>query len=556
MDSFFQSIKPYLDYISKIELVLKAFYFVVVMCLGRGVLAIVRWANEYKYRLLPIDEATKQSMKYYVPTRAQDTIPVAEEMYNEEVHSQNRKKEEVLYEKNLVSYFIKSEFGNKDKKDYIILADSGMGKTTFLIKLFKKYYFKIRRHQIVVTSLNDTEVLDKIKEIKWPEKTILLMDALDEDREAAKDCQNRVNQIIDATAYFYKVIITCRTQFLPADIRLYRDNKVMGVGEKETEFERLYISFFTDQEIQEYLNKKYKGYKRRDKRMRAEKIIKRCPDLMMRPMLLAYVDDLSDDANKKYVYIYEIYQEMVNKWIGREYKNKQQRQHLRAFSTELAVCQYEAGTDDIDIEKLNSLCQHYGIDFRNHVTKARSLLNRNANGAYKFAHRSIMEFFLAEKAFQDADFEGRVRSKDFTGYDMLRTFLTEMKEKEFCDMQTYENKILKNRKYSYYQLDDINLSNYVIENCEFRECIFYKCNMKNIKFINTVFMEVKIVRSDLQNVDLNAAQLRGICIKYSNLEGARLKNADLRNADLEGTNLSGADLSGANLEWCIMDKAI
>lgn len=584
MDSLFRFIETYWDEIQEITFIFKVVYFAVVAVGVRWILVLIDWVNEYKYRLLRIDKETKQSMKYYVPTRAQNTVPVAEEMNRGGENGQDKKK--ALYEKNLVSFFIKQEFKNKDIQYYIILADSGMGKTTFLIKLFKRYYFKLRIRKIAIASLNSTKTLDRIENIKHPEKTILLLDAMDEDREAVKNFQNRLTQVCDATEQFYKVVITCRTQFFPNDLPLYVEEGGLRTRHDEIEFRILYISFFSDQEIHKYLNRKYKKRKERKKRERAEKIVKNCPYLIVRPMLLAYIDELLVDVEKKYESIYEIYHELVNKWIEREYRDEQRRKHLRDFSTELALQKFEADTDDIDIKEVNDLCRKYGISIDSRrAAKARSLLNYNADGAYKFAHRSIMEFLLAEKAFRDENFRKKVVLEGFKGYDMFQTFLSEMSAAYFRGMLKKE-KVLKYGEFFYYQLHNIDFSNAVIKNCIFYECSFYECNIKNARFSNmnlqnenmqdagvcgnrlencsffqcdmrnTEFKQIVLKNVNIQDTDLSGCQLVGIGLKNSHLVGNIFRRADINHADLEGTNLSGSDLREANLEWTILRRTV
>lgn len=48
-------------------------------------------------------------------------------------------------------------------------------------------------------------------------KTILLLDALDEDVLAAEDLKSRLNSLVRATFRYKTVILTCRTQFFPSE---------------------------------------------------------------------------------------------------------------------------------------------------------------------------------------------------------------------------------------------------------------------------------------------------------------------------------------------------
>ena len=68
----------------------------------------------------------------------------------------------------------------------------------------------------------------------------------------------------------------------------------------------------------------------------------------------------------------------------------------------------------IKVSEIQKNCEEYGIQLSDLEAKSRSLLNRNANGIYKFAHKSILEFILAKKAIKDAQFRKViVRRNDF-----------------------------------------------------------------------------------------------------------------------------------------------
>lgn len=95
-----------------------------------SVLRLKLKGNQYKYLNLVVDSQTKQSMKCYVPTRAQDIDPCDEDKND-------------FFCVELIPFFIKQVFKDSDGQYFIILADSGMGKTTFLLRLFFEYYKKI-----------------------------------------------------------------------------------------------------------------------------------------------------------------------------------------------------------------------------------------------------------------------------------------------------------------------------------------------------------------------------------------------------------------------------
>ena len=249
-----------------------------------------------------------RSMRYYIPTRAQEVDPCDDVCTTDSFI-------------NLIPFFINEVFKNSDTQYFVILADSGMGKTTFLLKLFFEYYKKLlKKHDIVFIPLSLDSSIEGIRGIQNKPNTILLLDGLDEDRYAIEDYNKRIKDICSETELFYKVIISCRTQFFPDNNSEpgHTDRIRFGVGKKSVEFIKYYISLFNEKEIYIYLSKKYNPIFEKDKIMRSQKVIKNCPELMVRPMLLAYIDDLIEDKEKEYNYVYEIYDQLVYSWIERE----------------------------------------------------------------------------------------------------------------------------------------------------------------------------------------------------------------------------------------------
>lgn len=481
--------------------------------------------NQFKYLNIPIDNQTKKSMRYYVSTRVQDIDPCTKEEY---INCSSVK---------VIPFFIKKVFKDSTEKYFIILADSGMGKTTFLLKLFLKYYKKIfRRYNIVLVALSLDCAITKIREVKNKPNTILLLDSFDEDSQAMENYINRLKEICNETELFYKVIMTCRTQFFSnSDSEPKNTGKIkFGVGNKSVNFIKYYISPFSDKEIKKYLRKKYNIIFERKKIIKSKKIIANCPKLMVRPMLLSYMDDLIKDTEKEYNHVFEIYHELVSKWIERE---AIENEILYQFSEEIAKHMYSKKTVYITQDEIDKLCNKYNIQLKSIEAKSKSLLNRNSDGIYKFAHKSILEYFLAMIALNNIEFRRTININGFDGYEMTKIFLDEMGV-------VYTQNILKKNKielisgfFSFFPLTDIDFSKKKIVGCDFEGCRFVRIN-----FLNTVFENVKFI-----NASLSEASFLGADLTKTNLMGANLIRADLRVADLREVNLMKADLTCANL---------
>lgn len=561
--------------LSNIDSILNILFAILSVCafiggLIVGVLQLKLKRNQYKYLNLVADRQTKQSMKYYVPTRAQDIDP------NTEEDSQS------AITKKLVPFFIDEIFNKSDDQYFIILADSGMGKTTFLLSLFFKYYKKIfRKFNIAFVPLALDCSIEKIRQVNKKSATILLLDGFDEDQYAMEDYANRLIEICNETELFYKVIITCRTQFFSdcdSEPKYIGGKIKFGVGKKSIVFKKYYISPFNNKEVDLYLKKKYNIILERNKIERSKKIIANCPKLIVRPMLLAAIDDLIMDERKNYDYAYEIYSELVSKWIERESIDDKL---LYDFSEKIAENMFLCKTTYIEEREIENLCKKYNIQINTVEAKSRSLLNRNANGKYKFAHKSILEYFIAVKAYNDFEFRKRITQSGFLGYDVAKFFLGEM-DTIYLEEILQGNPIeLNSYNFSCLQFPNVNLSNIIIKNCSFERCNLSNANFKRTKLINVNFggsqlinanfkdsylKDIKFRRTNLRetsfreasliDVKFDAVYLDKISFKEAYLSKVNFEGKNLREVNLCKTYLNNIDLHGKRFYNVIMDETI
>lgn len=525
---------------------------IIVVIVGVIIPMAIRLRDDHNcLKKFGLDKQTKQSMKYYVSTRGFNIDPCDQENIDEDFGFE------------LIPFFMKA-FKDSDSQYFIILADSGMGKTTFLLKLYFRYRRKIfKKYHIVLFPLSDSKTFEKIKNIKNKQKTILLLDSFDEDSYAMEDYKKRMESLCNETELFYKIVMTCRTQFFPdSDKEPKITGKIkFGVGKKNIEFEKYYILPFNDSEILTYLKTKYIHSSEKEKYERALKLVFNCPKLMVRPMLLSYIDDLIDNNEKKYYTIYEIYGQLVKKWIEREALDKNNLLHV--FSEKVAEYMYKNKTIYIETTEIENLCKEYNINLRSIEAKSRSLLNRNAKGAYKFAHKSILEFFLASNAFSNEEFRKSIILNGLNGYDMLELFI---KEKSFEYVQNLlQNNSMKSEVLKYLILYKTDLSGISIIDCNFEGCIFVKTNFaisyfNNVSFVESylgesIFRGAKLQNIKFSHVDLRKCEFRNAHFESANLKEVNLEGAKLEGANMKGINLQETNLRGASLSWASLKAA-
>lgn len=387
----------------------------------------------------------KKSVQYYIPTYGQNFSPTHEE----DPSASNK----FIVKKNLISWFLKTAFNEKKESDkfYLILADSGMGKTTFMINLYLRYnsvFNRNRKYKIKLLPFSDDRILDNLKDISKKREevrdTILLLDAFDEYKGVfppeypdgltdEERFRKRLDEIFEITRDFREVVITSRTQYFPGQENQPYELKIPSFDEKGFHvLSKLYLSPFSEKEINCYLNKKFgflKFWNRKKKRI-AKGIVNDSPKLMVRPMLLSYIDYLVDE-NVSYKNTFDIYETLIYKWIEREankrkYEAKNRAQFKRdlynfskLISLEIYNNRKHSGSLSINKQQALDLCNTNSINLKYYEITGQSLLTRDINNNWKFAHKSILEFFLAKNACENISF---LINLDLTGFDMTKQF--------------------------------------------------------------------------------------------------------------------------------------
>ena len=477
---------------------------------------VKQWANIRRERAKELEELKNifalpdLLAKYYIEPDCQPTNP-AEHHEDEPRRGFRGPIQEQLSE------FFKGEFIERDGRNTtFILSDAGMGKTSLLLmlKLYRMTKGWPNNLEIILKKLGP-ETLDLLRGVVERSKTILLLDALDEDPMAWGRIRERLEEILRETHNFRQVIITCRTQFFPESdkTRIEQPNKVVVGGYT---CNLLYLSLFTDKQVEQYLHKVYpnripdkvrKWITQKDNAhlQRARELVIPMKSLRMRPMLLAHIKDLIDQPHISSSE-YGIYLALVDGWLRREQRKAAQVGKPRPTANDLwNACRLVAiylqacnkrALSEADISKLLNAypeIQHISaID-----VGGRSLLNKTAEGEYRFSHYSIQEFLIASVITEQPRLT-MYRGLRLT--DKILSFLIAWRDEG------------ENRRIP---LPNANLSG------------------------------IRMIEADLRNIDLTGSELKNACLERANLLRASLQNATLEGANLNGARLQGANLSGA-----------
>ena len=390
----------------------------------------------------------------------------------------------------------------------LLLADSGMGKTTFLRRYYAYHWSRPKRSgrfKLVLVPLNQPDCNDIINRIDFQNRseTVLLLDALDEDNAAIADFGKRFQEIVRLAGKFRAVLITCRTQFLADPARIPEEvdlpppaDPAPLAGGPDRKVHRIYVSPFSDQQVKKYLSARFPRWRNPVFRVRAGRAAERFKDLISRPLLLTYIQDLVSKT-KEPQYTFQVYEAIVDNWLTRETRKRRlasKPADLLGFCEDFAAQLHTQGRERMSVAELDALTKQYSVRLDVREVRERSLLHDDAEGHWSFSHRTIMEYLLVKSLSSTRERPSWIR-QPWT--DQMLIFAREMLFSGECRRLAYAD--LKGVDLKWLRLSDADLN-----------------------------------ATDLTGADLTEARLRNVNLDFVNLAEARLDNADLCGLNLEG----------------------
>ena len=437
-------------------------FFIIV-----GLYKIIKfWVKNYKWRKQYISEVlrdygeyyTKDANRLYIETYCQNVPPSD---FIDPVESHN-----VTVTESLLNVYLDKVLVNPNvtSRLYCILAGSGMGKSTFVCQLVRKYVRKYRRedrlpYHIELFSLGSNDVFERIKSVQDKQNKVLILDGLDENVDALDDYNTFKLQLEKIIQDFRIVIITCRTQFFDDECSEIRESRLIntGINKGFRTYNKHYISPFTPDQISKYIANLFPYSAKKKKRCR--QILQQCSGLFVRPLMIAHLKDLIS-TNVNYNSLSDIYEMLIREWIRRDVANyngsgyRDLASELYDFSQKIAVYFYEKRLENnglfVNKEDFEVFLKSYNFTAPSHIYKIKSLINRDSTGKIKFAHKSFLEYFLARETFYNPSFNCQLE-----GLEMFNKFYVELCEKEVTQYES--NGIIELREFNTYKRGPIKL---------------------------------------------------------------------------------------------------
>ncbi|MEM9985044.1 MAG: hypothetical protein AAF804_08090 [Bacteroidota bacterium] len=125
---------------------------------------------------------------------------------------------------------------NPEYRQYLILGTAAAGKTTLLIRLYYRYRIRLGKKpwRMELVSMSSPDALLRIAKTPKREEVVLLIDGLEDDPVFNDFPKRRLDEIIESTKGFAKLVITCDENLWPGSKELIAKGEALRYVGEET----------------------------------------------------------------------------------------------------------------------------------------------------------------------------------------------------------------------------------------------------------------------------------------------------------------------------------
>jgi len=503
------------------------------------------------------------------------------------------------------------EFLDSTQRVFLLLGDSGAGKSTFNRQLecelwnkYKKNTGRIPLHinlpaidkpeqDMISKQLRKAEFTEpEIRELKVHRSLILICDGYDESQQTHNlYVSNRLNQ---PGEWNVQMVVSCRSEYLGVD---YRDrfqpvdrNSQPGPGL----FQEAVITPFTPDQIQNYI-KQYVSvhqplWEAKDYEQALD-VIPGLKELVRNPFLMALslevlprMVDPGEHLSVTHITRVALYDQFIEHWLERGKKRLSEKdlspQAKAAFESltdegftqngidflkrlSAAIYKEQDGHPIVKYSRFKDggswKAEFFSREDEKQLLREACPLARNGN-QYRFIHRSLLEYGITLAVFDPNDWKEKIMpvtlserrgstSSDYSFRDRGSAQEVTAPVKQGPDIRSPIS-------WRYF-VDDPSVLQFLCERAQ-QEPVFKQQLLDYIEHsktdkkwrkaaANAITILVRAGVQFINNEDLRGIQIPGADLSFGVFESAQLQDADLRQVSFRGAWLRRADLSKAHM---------
>ena len=426
-----------------------------------------------------------------------------------------------------------------------LLGDAGMGKTSLLLLLKAAYVTGLSASDFQCELRRLSEVtFEELGVIKSPRRTILLLDGLNEDPKAGGDLIGYVNDLLQATRNFHRVIIACRTAYF-----CDRRDPAHAIGAFVAGAYRcptLYLAAFSEGLKEKYLKRRF-GRMKDGNRERVSRAIHDAGTFQDRPLLFNHADDFIQ-ASGNLGHAFDALETITEAWLERESKtSKVSKDAMRDDCINLAQrMQMESSrhrTANIDGLKIIPALECQG----------RSLLRIVAGKEYRFTHISFQEYFVALGLMTGMHPSGKQRlpSSEFIVTLLIHgdNAATAWRALDLTNV-SFHRVALRSPDFARCLLEASDYSDSSVLSASFDQAILTSWSAPRASFQGGSFQGAKATLSDLQAAIFTGVSFAHATFAESSLTGAQFESCQLHHTLFADADLGATQFAKSMIEDC------
>ncbi|KAK3810998.1 MAG: WD40-repeat-containing domain protein [Benniella sp.] len=499
------------------------------------------------------------------------------------------------------------EFLASDQQVFLLLGDSGAGKSTFNRELECQLWRTYKKGGTIPLHINlpaidkpEQDMIPKqlrrceftepqIRELKLHHKFILICDGYDESQQTNNlYTSNRLNQPGEWNA---KMVISCRSEYLGVD---YRDRFQPGDRNERSEstlLQEAAITPFSMEQVQDYITQYVAVHRPLWGAQEYEKALDLIPslkELVKNPFLMSLslevlprMVDPGQDLSTTHVTRMALYDQFIEHWMERGKKrlgerklSPQARAAFESLSDEgftrngidylkklsVAIYKEQGGQPIVTYSRYKDekswKAPFFSREEETQILREACPLIRNGN-QHRFIHRSLLEYGVALAIFDPQEWKAKQTSEETSG---RRKSVSSVMSSDEQDTEEEESVVIKeslNSPLVWRRFMDAPSVLQFLEERVHQEPLF-KQQLLNYIEESKKDKKWRIAAANAMTILVRTgerfigADLRGIRIPHADIshgifDSVQMQGADLRHVDLRGAWLRRANLSKAQM---------